>query len=72
MYELFARLITRENVEGLGWLEWGACEGLVERAIKEGDRSAFGQMILVGQFVILGKMFGAKRAVADWADMGNE
>ncbi|KAH5079905.1 hypothetical protein HBH95_084500 [Parastagonospora nodorum] len=72
VYELFERLITKENVEELGWLEWGRCEGLVERAIMEGDRSAFGQMILVGQFVILGKRFGVKKAVPDWAGVGNE
>jgi asparagine synthase (glutamine-hydrolysing) len=44
----------------------------VERAILVGDRSAFGQMILVGQFVILGKRFEVKKAVPDWAGVGNE
>jgi asparagine synthase (glutamine-hydrolysing) len=66
VYELFDRLITRENIEKLGFLEWGMCEGLVKHAIREGDRAAFGQMILVGQFVILGKRFGVKKAVADF------
>lgn len=71
VYELFDKLITQANIEELGFLDWGNCEGLVERAIREGDRAAFGQMILVGQLVILGKKFGVKRAVADWAGEQN-
>lgn len=67
VYNLFDRLITKENVGALGFLEWKACEGLVKHAIKEGDRSAFGQMILVGQLVILGKKFGVKKAEPDFA-----
>jgi asparagine synthase (glutamine-hydrolysing) len=39
----------------------------VEHAIKEGDRAAFGQMILVGQLVILGKKFNVKKAQPDFA-----
>jgi asparagine synthase (glutamine-hydrolysing) len=46
------------------------CEGLVQHAIKEGDRAAFGQMILVGQFVILGQKFGVKKAEAGSAGAG--
>ena len=65
VYNLFDALITKENIEQLGFLEWEQCEGLVKHAIKEGDRTAFGQMILVGQFVILGKKFGVKKARPD-------
>jgi asparagine synthase (glutamine-hydrolysing) len=70
VYNLFDRLITKENVEKLGFLEWNTCRGLVQHAIKEGDRAAFGQMILVGQFVILGQKFGVKKAEADFAGVG--
>jgi asparagine synthase (glutamine-hydrolysing) len=42
----------------------------VKHAIKEGDRAAFGQMILVGQFVILAKKFSVKKAVPDFAGVG--
>jgi asparagine synthase (glutamine-hydrolysing) len=66
VYNLFDRLITEENIEQLGFLEWEHCEGLVKHAIKEGDRAAFGQMILVGQLVILGKKFGVKKAQPDF------
>jgi asparagine synthase (glutamine-hydrolysing) len=70
VYELFDGLITKSNIDQLGWLEWEKCEGLVRHAIKEGDRSAFGQMILVGQFVILGKKFKVKRAEPDFTTVG--
>ncbi|KAH7079477.1 hypothetical protein FB567DRAFT_571629 [Paraphoma chrysanthemicola] len=67
VYDLFDRLITKENIETLGFLEWKMCEGLVKHAIKEGDRAAFGQMILVGQLVILGKRFRVKTAMPNFA-----
>lgn len=67
VYNLFDSLITKDNIEQLGFLQWETCEGLVKHAIKEGDRAAFGQMILVGQFVILGKRFGVKKAGPDYA-----
>jgi asparagine synthase (glutamine-hydrolysing) len=70
VYNLFDRLITRENIEQLGFLEWEMCEGLVKHAIKEGDRAAFGQMILVGQFVILAQKFSVKKADPDFASNG--
>jgi asparagine synthase (glutamine-hydrolysing) len=69
VYELFDRLITKENIVELGFLDWECCEGLVKHAIKEGDRTAFGQMILVGQFVILGKKFKVKKAEPDFAGL---
>ncbi|KAL5115627.1 hypothetical protein ACEQ8H_006514 [Pleosporales sp. CAS-2024a] len=68
VYDLFDKLITKDNIERLGFLDWRTCEGLVKHAIEEGDdRAAFGQMILVGQFVILANKFKVKRAEPDYA-----
>ncbi|CAI6289712.1 unnamed protein product [Periconia digitata] len=64
--KLFDRLITRENVEGLGFLAWEECKDLVKKGIEQGDRTAYGQMVLVGQFVTLGKRFGVKQAVPEF------
>jgi asparagine synthase (glutamine-hydrolysing) len=61
VHKLFASLITEENVEKLGFLDWELCKDLVEQAIVNRDRSKFGQMILVGQLVILGKCFGINK-----------
>jgi asparagine synthase (glutamine-hydrolysing) len=40
---------------------------LLHDAIYDGDRPKWSQMILVGQFVILGKRFGVKQAAPEFA-----
>ena len=66
VHRLFEGLITKENVEQLGFLEWEKCRNLVHDAIFDADRAKYSQMILVGQFVILQKRFRVKRAVAEF------
>ncbi|KAE8830705.1 hypothetical protein PTNB85_07292 [Pyrenophora teres f. teres] len=66
VHKLFQRLITKENVEALGFLEWEKCKDLLHDAIFDGDRPKWSQMILVGQFVILGKKFGVKKAAPEF------
>ncbi|KAL8945569.1 MAG: hypothetical protein Q9222_007901, partial [Ikaeria aurantiellina] len=62
MYELMDKLITREGVEGLGFVDWQKVEGLVERAFESQEqvllRSAFG----IAQWVVLGQRFRVPRA----------
>lgn len=67
VHKLFESLITKENVERLGFLDWDACKGLVHDAIFDGSRPKYSQMILVGQFVILQKRFGVKKAEPEYA-----
>ncbi|KAA8618169.1 AsnB Asparagine synthase glutamine-hydrolyzing [Pyrenophora tritici-repentis] len=67
VHKLFERLITKENVEALGFLEWEKCKDLLHDAIFDGDRPKWSQMILAGQFVILGKRFGVKKATPEFA-----
>jgi asparagine synthase (glutamine-hydrolysing) len=70
VHQLFQRLITKENVEALGFLEWDKCKDLLHDAIYDGDRPKWSQMILVGQFVILGKRFGVKKAAPEFTTPG--
>ncbi|KAL6704416.1 hypothetical protein ACN47E_008268 [Coniothyrium glycines] len=70
VHKLFASLITKDNVEELGFLDWAQCKDLVHDAIFNGDRPKYSQMILVGQFVILQKKFGVRRAEAEYAHSG--
>lgn len=70
VHKLFERLITKANVEELGFLEWGTCKGLVHDAIFDADRAKYSQMILVGQFVVLQKRFGVKQARPEFAHEG--
>jgi asparagine synthase (glutamine-hydrolysing) len=66
VHKLFESLITKENVEALGFLEWESCKGLLHDAIYDGDRPKWSQMILVGQFVILSKRFGVRKAAPEF------
>jgi asparagine synthase (glutamine-hydrolysing) len=62
LYKLFATVMTRENVEGLGFLEWEKCEGLMAGAFARHDRAMWRQLITIVQLIMLGKRFGVKRA----------
>ncbi|KAF1847896.1 glutamine-hydrolyzing asparagine synthase [Cucurbitaria berberidis CBS 394.84] len=62
VHKFFEGLITKENVERLGFLEWENCKSLVDDAIFHAERPKYSQMILVGQFIILQKGFGVKKA----------
>lgn len=63
LHGLMSRLITRENVEELGFVDWSKAEGLVERAFGEnGDPLAMRFSLLVAEWVVIGKRFGVKRA----------
>jgi asparagine synthase (glutamine-hydrolysing) len=64
--KLFDRLITKENVEELGYFKWDACKDLVEKGLAKGERPSYIQMMLVGQLVVLGKRFGVKKAVSEF------
>lgn len=67
VHKLFDSLITKENVEDLGFLEWEQCKGLVHDAIFDANRAKYSQMILVGQFVILKRRFGVRKAQPEFA-----
>ena len=63
MHRLLQGLVTREAVEGLGFLDWGRVEGLAERAFGEGkDGFAFRELMVVGQLVAVGRRFGVRKA----------
>jgi asparagine synthase (glutamine-hydrolysing) len=57
-----SRLLTRERVEGLGFVAWEKVEGLVGRAFAERDAGAMRFAFVVAQWVVLGERFGIKKA----------
>ena len=72
LYTLIKSLVTRENIEALGFLDPDGVEALVERAFVDagehgkeevGDKNAFRLVICLAQWVVLGKRFGVKRYV---------
>lgn len=71
IHKLFEGLVTKENIERLGFFEWDKCKDLVQDAIVKGDRAKFGQMILVGQLVMLGKRFGVQKSEPEFEMLAN-
>ncbi|KAI4170669.1 MAG: hypothetical protein LQ343_004767 [Gyalolechia ehrenbergii] len=62
MHRLMGGLVTREKVEGLGFVDWGLVEGLVERAFRTQDQVALRSVFGVAQWVVLGQRFGIPKA----------
>lgn len=64
LHSLLQGLITEDNVRDLGFVDWNATKGLVERAFEheETEQRALRLAIVVAQWIILGKKFGVKRA----------
>ncbi|KAK7426675.1 hypothetical protein QQZ08_006853 [Neonectria magnoliae] len=62
LHRRIKRLLTKENVENLGFVDWGATEDAVEQAFNKQDPLALRRAITVAQFVVLGERFGVKRA----------
>lgn len=70
LHKVLARLVTKENVEQLGFLSWDKTKGLLDKAFVDKDRFAVRKAICVAQFVALGQRFGVKRAEPDHAING--
>ncbi|TKA58995.1 hypothetical protein B0A55_11241 [Friedmanniomyces simplex] len=63
LHRLMAGLVTREKVEGLGFVCWGKVEGLVDEAFGDaGSARAMRLALVVAEWVVLAKRFGVKRA----------
>jgi asparagine synthase (glutamine-hydrolysing) len=63
LHALMNKLVTKENVEELGFVDWEKCKGLVDRGFGEkGDPNAMRFTLLVAEWVTIGKRFGVRRA----------
>lgn len=65
LHTKLAGLVTRENVEALGFVDWDQTKGLVPKAFEERDHLAFRASMAIAQFVVISKRFGVKTAVPD-------
>jgi len=60
---MLERMVTREGVEALGFMDWEEVEGLMGRAFGgEGEARAWRVVLIVAEWVVLGKRFGVKKA----------
>ncbi|KAL4812924.1 hypothetical protein BDW67DRAFT_188159 [Aspergillus spinulosporus] len=63
MHRELKELVTKENVEEPGFVDWEKTSGQVSKAIEEGDPLAFRAAITVAQYVVLSRIFGVKTAI---------
>jgi asparagine synthase (glutamine-hydrolysing) len=62
LHKLMARLVTCENIQRLGFVEWKAVKDVVAKAFGEGDVSSFRLVALLAQWVVLSQKFGIEEA----------
>jgi asparagine synthase (glutamine-hydrolysing) len=64
LHRKIKHLVTKGNVESLGFLDWNATEEALEKAFSKQEPMALRRAITVAQFIVLGQRFGIKPAGA--------
>ncbi|KAL8744523.1 MAG: hypothetical protein Q9190_003241 [Brigantiaea leucoxantha] len=63
MWKLMNKLVTKENVEGLGFVDWEGMKGRMAKAFDgTGDVVSMRVVFVVAQWVVLAQRFGIQRA----------
>ena len=65
MYKLFHRLITRQNIEALGFVDWSTTGKTLQEGFEEQDPVKMRTVCVVAQYVVLGQKFGIRTAKVD-------
>ncbi|KAF2721525.1 asparagine synthase [Polychaeton citri CBS 116435] len=60
LHRKITTLVTKEAVEGLGFVDWDATEEALEKAFHKQEAMAFRRIMTIAQFVVLGQRFGVK------------
>lgn len=68
LYARLSSLITRENVEKLGFAEWDKCEEMVELCFNNEDEMLFRKCIWLAQIISIGLQF----EMQTWAPVQEE
>lgn len=68
LHKLFSRLLTRDNVERLGFIDWKAAEEILLAAFEQQDTASFRAAILLCQWVVLSQRFGIKTAASSLSE----
>lgn len=61
-HKMLLRVVTKENVEALGFVDWEASRDIVDKAFKERDGIAMRKAMAIVQFVTIGQRFGVEKA----------
>ena len=62
LHKLLGSLITKENVDSLGFIDWARCKDVVPNAFEQQSAMAMRYALVIAEWVILGKRFGVRRA----------
>lgn len=62
MHKLLSRLITSENLERLGFVEWSIVKTKWDKAFQEQDDLAINALFVIAQWVVIGQRFGVATA----------
>lgn len=64
MHKLMSRLVTKENIEQLGFVDWERVKNVVSKGFDGGDVSSFRLAATLAQWVVLAQKFDMKQAEA--------
>ncbi|KAJ4358431.1 uncharacterized protein N0V89_003014 [Didymosphaeria variabile] len=67
LHRYIGSLMTKENIEQLGFLEWEKCKTLVEDGFVHKDAVQMRKLFMVSQLVEISRRFGVKRATPEYA-----
>lgn len=62
LHQLLERLVTRSNVEQLGFLDWENVKGLVSTAFFNNDVASFRQALIIAEWIVISQRFGVEKA----------
>lgn len=62
LHKLMSRLVTKENIERLGFVDWERVKNIVSKGFDGGDVSSFRLAATLAQWVVLAQKFDMKQA----------
>lgn len=62
MHQILKRLLTCENVDALGFVDWTQASQMLDKAFREKDPVSFRSAYLLAQFVVLSQRFNVPKA----------
>ncbi|KAG6365790.1 hypothetical protein INS49_007401 [Diaporthe citri] len=65
IHQLLERLVTKANVDQLGFLDWEHVKDLVGVAFLEKDVASFRQALIIAEWVVISQRFGVEKAACD-------
>ena len=68
-HKYLASVLTKENVDNLGFLSWDKCKDLLEDSFEKGDAGGMRKVFMITQLIVMGKRFGVKKAAPEFTSL---